>query len=219
MVILTGVNWYLTMALIHISLTASDAEHPFIYLCALCKSSLEKCLFRYFAYFLIGLFVFLEWSRVSSFFFLKILFIYLFILESRGEREREGEKHQCVVASWAPPTGGLACNPCMCIDWESNWWPFSSQAGTQSTKPHQPGRPSSLYILEPNSCLRYHLQIYFPLYWFPFHFAIFFSCAEAFYFDDVLFVYSFLYVPCSREYIGEYIAARNIWDFPTNVLP
>ena len=132
-----------------------------------------------------------------------------------GEGEREGEEHQRVVASCMPPTGGLACNPCMCIDWESNWWPFSSQAGTQSTKPHQPGRPSSLYILEPNSCLRYHLQIYFPLYWFPFHFAIFFSCAEAFYFDKVPFVYSFLYAPCSREYINilTYIVCIHVCMF------
>ena len=27
----------------------------------------------------------------------------------------------------------------MCPDWESNWRPFGSQAGTQSTEPHQPG--------------------------------------------------------------------------------
>ena len=33
----------------------------------------------------------------------------------------------------------------------------------------------------------------FPCSWFPFHFtAVFFSCAEAFYFDEVPFVYSFL---------------------------
>ena len=32
--------------------------------------------------------------------------------------------------------------------------------------------------------------------WFPFHFAdIFFGHAEAFYFDEIPFVYSFLYVP------------------------
>ena len=62
---------------------------------------------------------------------------YLFL--DRGEG-REGEKHQCVVASHTPPTGDLTCNPGMCPDWESNLQPFSSQAGgTQSTEPHQPG--------------------------------------------------------------------------------
>ena len=59
-------------------------------------------------------------------------FIYLF-LESR---EREGEKHQCVVASCAPPTGGLARNPGMCPDWELNWQGFGSQAHAQSTELH-----------------------------------------------------------------------------------
>ena len=41
--------------------------------------------------------------------------IYLFL--ERGERkEREGEKHQCVVASHVPPTGDLAHSPGMSPD-------------------------------------------------------------------------------------------------------
>ena len=63
-----------------------------------------------------------------------------FIYFERGGRggEREGEKHQCVVASRAPTTGNLACNPGMCPDWESNWFDWFA-APTQSTELHQPG--------------------------------------------------------------------------------
>ena len=44
------------------------------------------------------------------------------------------------------------------------------------------------------------MQIYFPYGWFSFHFnAVFFSHTEAFYFDEIPFVYSFLYVP----YLGD----------------
>ena len=68
-----------------------------------------------------------KWQLYKNNFF-KILFL-----------EREGEKHQCVVASCAPPAADLTYNPGMCPGWESNLQPFGSQAGTQSTEPHQPG--------------------------------------------------------------------------------
>ena len=88
--ILTGVRWQLILILMSISLIASEVEHLFIYLLAVCMSSWEKCLFR---------------SSVNFFF-------KDFIYFQRGWKGgREGEKHQCVVASHVDPHLGSGPQP------------------------------------------------------------------------------------------------------------
>ena len=77
--------------------------------------------------------------------------VYLFLEGGEG-RKKERERNINQLPLGTPPTEDLAHNPGMCPDWESNQRSFDSQAGTQSTEPHQPGLLLFLRVIDVTFC-------------------------------------------------------------------
>ena len=64
----------------------------------------------------------------------------LLIFRERGrERERKGEKHQCLVVPRVPPHQGVGLQPRQVLWPGINQRPFVLHSGVCSTEQHQPG--------------------------------------------------------------------------------
>ena len=144
------------MVLICISLMISDAEHIFIYLLAICMSSLENYLLQHSAPYKIGFFSFLPLSCMSSIFILDIKLL----------------SDICAVLCLVAPSYATLCDPMDCSPPGSSLHGDSpgkntgvgSHAFLQGISPTQgwnPGLPQCRWILY---CLSHHgspLSIWF----------------------------------------------------------
>ena len=81
--------------------------------------------------------------KTDTYHFLR--FIYLFLERGEGKEKESGRETSVCGCLLCTPNWDLAHNPGVCPDWEWNWPPFGLQAGSQSTKPHQPGQNSHFY--------------------------------------------------------------------------
>ena len=94
-----------------------------------------------------------------------MIYIYIFSF-LRGERERNKdvpEKHSHQLPLARPQLEDLAGRPGVCPDWELNWRPLSSQAGTQSTEPHQAALFASFWKISYLSCVGLFLECIYPI--------------------------------------------------------